>query len=341
MSEKQEFSKKSYSPDWFVHGVLTKIGDMFDRLVGRGWKPSSSLATSELIEKLKRLLDSEVRVSGDNRSFVPHNIALKMQWDKFSTDDEDSLGKLETELLTAVIDHINDRRYYTYAPITLEVKPDYFTSGVRLFAGFERQDEEEGEIGIDAAVPLLTPAVPKVSDSSLAESERVTVRFDINGRTVQQKLLFREGHRLSVGRTKENNLAIDDTSVSKMHASIMLDPARHIVVADTGSTNGTFVGGKRIPYGKAITIGDGEKLKFGSVEVGFEVLKTPGETIVPDEVPKTGIYSVGDIEFANKTEIIPVIEQTARTRTGANELEPEAEKQIKPDFPISEKLEAK
>jgi hypothetical protein len=50
--------KKKLSPDWFVRGVLTKIGDTFDKLTGRNWKPSSSLATSELSEKLRKLLDS-------------------------------------------------------------------------------------------------------------------------------------------------------------------------------------------------------------------------------------------------------------------------------------------
>ena len=111
-------AKKSISADWFLRGVLAKVGETFDRLTGRNWKPSSSLATSELTEKLKLLLDAEAKDvgGGGGRKFVPHNVKLKMQWDKFSTDSEIALGKLENELLIAVIDHINDKRYYTYAP---------------------------------------------------------------------------------------------------------------------------------------------------------------------------------------------------------------------------------
>src|SRR5258706_11205679 len=105
---------KSISRDWLVQGVLTKIGDIFDRLTGRGWKPSSSLATSELVERLKALLDAEAENTDGRGFFVPHNVQLKMQWDKFSTDSDESLRKLENELLTAAVDHINDRRYYTY-----------------------------------------------------------------------------------------------------------------------------------------------------------------------------------------------------------------------------------
>jgi len=298
MSEKQVFSKKNPSPDWFVQGVLAKLGDMFDSLLGRSWKPSSSFATSELIEKLKQLLDSEARDSEDDRRFVPHQITLKMQWDKFSTDAEDSLKSLETELLTAVVDHINDKRYYTYAPIKLEVKPDYFTSGVKLFVGFENSGEDENEAGLDIADPGLASA--KAIVSTLPEDEKVTVRFDANGHNVQLDLFFAEGKRLSVGRTKENDLTIDDPSVSKMHASLMLNLERQLIVADTGSTNGTFIGGQRIPYGKAVTIGKGEKLKFGSVEVEFEISKKTVE-IAPVDLPKTDVYTVGDMEFTNKT----------------------------------------
>src|SRR5690606_26069578 len=108
MTEKTTPQKRPRSADWFVQGVLTKIGDTFDRLTGRGWKPSSSLATSELAERLKSLLDAQVRIDADGRKFVPHNIRLRMQWDKFSDDKTDSLKKLEAQLLTAAVDHIND-----------------------------------------------------------------------------------------------------------------------------------------------------------------------------------------------------------------------------------------
>ncbi len=113
MSAENSTDKKSFSLDWLVGGVLTKLGDTFDRFTGRGWNPSSSLATSELVEKLKFLLDSEVRDSDGKGKYVPHIIKLKMQWNKFSTEAEPQLKKLENELHAAAIDHINDRLYHT------------------------------------------------------------------------------------------------------------------------------------------------------------------------------------------------------------------------------------
>ena len=41
------------------------------------------------------------------------------------------------------------------------------------------------------------------------------------------------------------------------------------MVADTGSTNGTFINNQRIAYGKAIPIKSDDKLEFGTVEVAL------------------------------------------------------------------------
>lgn len=333
MSEKPSSKKKQISPDWLVQGILTKIGDTFDRLTGRGWKPSSSLATSELIERLKRLVDAEARESEDKRRFVPHNIKLKMQWDKFSADAEDSLRKLETELLAALVDHINDKRYYTYAPIMLEVKPDYFTNGVKLFAGFEKSDEDEREKVIDVPMPGLKDIVSTPVQASPAPNRsRVIVHFDLQGRAMQKELVFEAGKRLTAGRTTENDLAIADASVSKMHASLMLNTERQLVVADTGSTNGTFIDGKRISYGKAVTFSADQKLKLGTVEIAFEIIEQPAEAVVEPspEIKEPEVYSIGEFEFTSKIDKPDEPESTVPTETVASLPMPESAI-LKPD----------
>ena len=301
-------NKKPLSADWFVQGVLTKIGDTFDRLIGRGWKPSSSLATSELAERLKSLIDTEARETADKRRFVPHNIQLKMQWDKFSTDSEDSLRKLEHELLTSLVDHINDRRYYTYAPISLTVKPDYFTNGVKLLAGFESQTEDEREVSMDVTVPHLKIDIPNVQteEPQRATSFLLGVRFELNGKAVERSFDVTGGRRLSIGRGKENDIAINDTSVSKIHASLKLDAENCLVVADTGSTNGTFIDGDRIAYGKASTFTTDRTLRVGTVDLALQLVETePAETGEEDvskgsDTAVTETYSIGEFEFTKK-----------------------------------------
>lgn len=275
MSEKKiPETKKTFSLDWLIGGVLTRVGDIFDRLTGRKWQPSSSLATSELILRLKKLLDTEVRDLDGKGRFVPHNIKLKMQWNKFSTDAEDSIKKLEYELLAAAIDHINDNRYHTYKPLSIEIKPDYFTEGIKFLASFGDLDNEEVEINITAPQLNVSNLIPE--ENTEPEGEVFVAEFTVNNKPQSISLRFTEGKRITVGRTRENNLSIEDASVSKVHATLILSAENQLLVADTGSTNGTFVNNQRIAYGRAFPIGESDKLKFGTVEVFLR--RTPKAT---------------------------------------------------------------
>ncbi len=302
MSENTTATKKSFSLDWLIGGILTKLGDIFDTFTGRRWKPSSSLATSELTERLKKLLDLEVKDLGAKGRFVPHNLKLKMQWDKFSTDSETALNTLQNELLIAAIDHINDNRYQTYEPLNLEVKPDYFTEGVKLIASFDKIGKEEREVAVNVTVPEIKVGdyAPEPAIEVEPLCEIFTAEFSVNGKQKQVKLEFAQGTRRSVGRSKQNDLTIDDNSVSKIHAALVLNRQNQFQIADTGSTNGTFINDQRISYGKAITISDTDKVKFGTVEVQFTREISEGN---PE--PETEVQTAAQTEILlNSEEII-------------------------------------
>jgi pSer/pThr/pTyr-binding forkhead associated (FHA) protein len=288
MPEENNSSKKKISLDWLMRGVLTKLGDTFDSLTGRRWTPSSSLATSELSEKLKKLLDLEVKDLGPKGKFVPHNIKLKMQWDKFSTDSEDAIKRLENELTIAAIDHINDNRYHTYAPIKLQVTPDYFTEGVKLLVSFDKFDDEQREVAVNVTVPQIKVGdyMPELPPELKPEPEAETfiARFSLNGKAKQVELNFKGKQRRSVGRSKENDLAVEDQSVSKIHASLVMNSENQIMVADTGSTNGTFINDQRIAYGRAFPVTNADRVKFGNIEVTFEYVPRAAQEPVNQDV---------------------------------------------------------
>ncbi|HMQ03956.1 MAG TPA: FHA domain-containing protein [Pyrinomonadaceae bacterium] len=316
MAHVKKKPKKRASADWFVQGILTKLGDYFDRITGRRWKPSSSLATSELGERLKALIDAEARESPEGRRYVPHNIKLKMQWDKFATDSEDVLKKLEHELMTTLIDHINDRRYLTYSSISLEVKPDYFTNGVKLFASFDKADDDEREVSLNVTVPNLTVEIPAETELAAGgtETTSLSIEYSAGGKEIRRIIDLSPGARLSIGRTGENDIPIDDASISKMHASLLIGKDGELVVADTGSTNGTFVGGERIAYGKAIPVMPEQDVVFGSVEVKFGVtydyVPAPQGVNSDDTADEVeDVVKIGDLEFKAK----PVPSETEET----------------------------
>lgn len=308
MSENSPMVKKNTSLDWFLRGALAKIGEAFDRLTGRNWQPSSNLATSELIEQLKILLDSKVRDSGARGRFVPHKLSLKMQWNKFSADSEESapgLEKLHHELLTAAVDHINDRRYHTFAPLELEIKQDYFTEGIKLSASFADVGNDDAEMNVKVPEIKIGDFAPTDSSAETRQSDYIAV-FSVGGTEKQTKLVFENNKRLTVGRTAESDLSLPDASVSKIHASLLLNAENQLVIADTGSSNGTFIDDQRIPYGKAQIIEGNGKVKFGNVEVTFlEQERAVRKSQFVETITKDSVV-IGDLEFKSKANYQPL-----------------------------------
>jgi pSer/pThr/pTyr-binding forkhead associated (FHA) protein len=308
MSEKKN-TNKSGGADWFVQGILARIGDIFDKLTGRGWQKSSSLSASELVERLKLLLDSEVRDLGEKGKFVPHNIKLKMQWNKFSTDSPGALKTLEYELLAAAIDHINDNLYHTYKPFKIEIKPDYFTDGIKFLSSFGEFGEDESEAEVEVSVPQMKAGdlIPEKT-APVFDGDVYIADFTVDGKRKAVELKFSENRkRISVGRTKENDLFIDDASISKTHASLVINPQKMLLVADTGSTNGTFINGNRIAYGRAFPIGESDKVKFGNVEVFLRRIPNPTDFVTQEnyEVPPPTIAVPADLPPAATIQALP------------------------------------
>ena len=70
-----------------------------------------------------------------------------------------------------------------------------------------------------------------------------------------------------LGRGSDADIRIDDPSVSRHHALIREEGKRRYVIADLGSSNGTFVNGERIQLPSPLYNGD--RLRIGAAELQF------------------------------------------------------------------------
>src|SRR6267143_4005384 len=255
-------------PERLLRKVLENVGDVVDRKFGRTVEPKSGLTTSKLIERMKRLIDERVRNEGPKGRIAPHLMKLKLEWGTHAEAPPDILKDLEHELLAEAIDHINDHRYRTLAPVRIESEVDIFTTGISVdptFGEFEEElrQQDEAKRATQAGIDIPT-AAPPVPDVTLIA--RVTMRDG----TREIPLVFTPGgRRLNIGRVSDNDLSLNDVSVSKIHAALVMNQQGTLLVADTGSTNGTFINGRRISYGESRQIEDGDVVGFGDVEVRF------------------------------------------------------------------------
>jgi pSer/pThr/pTyr-binding forkhead associated (FHA) protein len=306
-----------------IRRVLSSFGALFDRPLGRAKSSDALPSTSDLSERLKTLIDKHVRPQSDGGRLAPHLIRLNYSWGQASDEFLASLKRLEQELLVVAVDHINDNRYRLIAPVKLEAKPNVLTEGFTLSVGFDASDansSEKVEVSAEIFAGLLPASeMPQMPQKPL--EVRVSAIAALPGGAERDAELFfvPDGkNNLIVGRAKENDLFLDDKSVSKMHASLVLDGAGKLRVADIGSTNGTYLNGERIAYGKAYEITTDDEVGFGEVKVKFdwEMPQAAEEENVPvtngeiengkqsgsDDAPDFKVHSHAQLEGGSESE---------------------------------------
>lgn len=75
---------------------------------------------------------------------------------------------------------------------------------------------------------------------------------------------------ITVGRTSNNDVQIDDPSVSRFHAYFQQDPHSGVWhVVDAESSNGTLIAGVRLQPKRPAPLVDRSEIKFGHVNVQF------------------------------------------------------------------------
>lgn len=271
MTEEQKPVKKRREealPERLLRRVFESMGDVVDRKFGRTVEPKGGLTTSQLIERMKKLIDERVRDEGPKGRIAPHYLRLKVEWGTHSEAPPEIIKDLEHEILAAAIDHINDHRYRTLAPAKVETEVDIFTTGISVDPTFGEFEDELREA--DEAKRVAKLGKPQRSALETVPDVKFAARVTIGSDVYEVPLIMKPGgKRVSVGRVSDNELALNDVSVSKIHAALTMNQQGTLLVADTGSTNGTFINGRRISYGEARQIEAGDVVGFGDVEVRF------------------------------------------------------------------------
>ena len=115
----------------------------------------------------------------------------------------------------------------------------------------------------------------------MATSNSVPVLTDPTGR--EHPL---GGEITTIGRAVENDIVITSKRVSREHAQVQRQ-GRHMVLADLGSTNGTFLNGERLMA--PVELRDGDSVSIGNVILVFHdpestYLETPFPELMVDTV---------------------------------------------------------
>jgi hypothetical protein len=122
-------------------------------------------------------------------------------------------------------------------------------------------DPETGELG-----PIDTT---KIADLASGSAHLVVRRGALEG--MQFPLLSDQA--MTIGRSSDSKIFLDDVTVSRKHASVSLVGAEW-VLSDSGSLNGTYVNKNRVSTASLV---NGDELQIGKFRFVFVLAPTAGQ----------------------------------------------------------------
>ncbi len=117
------------------------------------------------------------------------------------------------------------------------------------------------ENGATQLCPALMPSLQGVAPSS--DSAHPLYLVVLGGGIPGAMIRLIDGAN-RLGRASDNTIQLPDSSVSRYHAVLGTDDEGLIRLTDLGSTNGTFLNGRRLPENTPARVDDGDRLQFGA-----------------------------------------------------------------------------
>lgn len=166
-------------------------------------------------------------------------------------------------------------------------QPTYVTAGTRIdVAEFQLAIEPLGAAETmqpQRIAPRPTPVPGTVP------SMQPAMRLVAEGGPYDGRVFEITAAELSVGRAVDNDIVLDDPSLSRKHAKLYRRGPAELEVEDLGSSNGTFVNQRKVGRG---AVHPGDSVRFG--ELGFRVEGDTqhGTSAVVAELPRTQFFAL-------------------------------------------------
>jgi hypothetical protein len=244
-----------------LRSLEEKIEGLVEGAFSRAFK--THVQPVELARKLAKEMEEHKTVSV-SRVYVPNHYVVFL-----SPDDREQFQSYEVALKKELSDYLLERA--RGEGLALVTRPQIeFKTDERLALGeFGIQAQLLGQPEGDKEPPqadyghtmVYTPdkATPPPRDFM----ERPRGRGYI---TVDGKRHMLAGERMTIGRSRECEILIDDPNVSRRHAEVR-KTIEGWMIADLGSTNGVKVNGKRV---HEEVLRPGDKITLGLIELEFD-----------------------------------------------------------------------
>jgi hypothetical protein len=248
-----------------LRSIESRIAGLVEGTFSRAFR--SEVRPVEIARKLSREMEEHKSVSL-SKTYVPNEYRVflsKRDRDRFADYEE----ALASELAGYLLEHARRERLAMLAKPVIEFETDN-----RLGLG---------EFGIQTR--LVPPLDDRRPEEPAAESGR-TMIYSTAGRVAEPleqrardrshtALLLVDGKRLvvgpagvTIGRSRQCDVVLNDPNVSRQHAEIR-PRGGSWVLTDLGSTNGSTLNGRRIEGPEVVRPGD--EIEIGTSSIQFEL----------------------------------------------------------------------
>jgi hypothetical protein len=262
-----------------LRALETRIANLVEGVFGRIFR--SEVRPIELAHKLAREMD-EHRTESVSRTYAPNEYSV---W--LSPEDRAHYEGVEREVIDELCAYLleharrEDLILASQPAISFHTDEDLalgeFGIQARLVRGQERRaDERPPEAagrGSERRGERDEHGQTMIYSSAARTREPIE---QVHARRGARALLTVAGRRLTlppaggvVGRSRECDVVLEDTGVSRRHAELRRGEGGGWIVTDLGSTNGVRVNGRQVRGSARLAPGD--RLQLGSTEVVFDL----------------------------------------------------------------------
>jgi hypothetical protein len=256
-----------------LRSIESKLESLFEGVFGRAFR--TNVQPVELARKLVKEMDDHRTVSV-SRVYVPNEYAIYL-----STRDREQFSDYESDLLDELADylaeHARREKYALLTPPVVKLETDddlglgSFGIATRMVQTARGARAASEAPVVPAAPPSATmiyrPSEPLVSPGGADPAAKpppapafLTAFLTWAGQTREL-----DKPRIVIGRSRECDIQVTDSNVSRQHAEVRLEGETYWVV-DLDSTNGVESNGVRV---QRLELADGSRFTVGSTELTF------------------------------------------------------------------------
>ncbi len=240
------------------------LEDMVEGVFSRAFR--TTLQPIEIAKRLTRELESHRAVSV-SATYVPNSYTVQL-----APETHQSFTPISTRLLAELEQYlrefITERKYQVVGPVTVRLVDDPTVKVGDMQVALSSDPQAVPSVAVTPPTLRSVSSVATARPSTGAEKE-MEGTIVLPEPAAALEIVSGEGtgriipltDNLTIGRGNVNTLALTDPGASRRHAEIVLEDEGW-VLRDLGSTNGTFVNGRRIT---THTLRTGEIVKIGGL----------------------------------------------------------------------------